>query len=85
MARKRPIKKERSEMVQRKKMVYKDEQGNTLYGFSQENLERTNRELRRTNRYLQVLTVLVLVILGIFIASLIWADLNNVITAMIYR
>ena len=85
MARKRSIKKEQAEMVQIKKPVYKDEHGNTLYGFSQENLERTNRELRRTNRYLQVLTILVLVILGVFIASLIWADMNNVITAMIYK
>ena len=68
-----------------KKLAYKDEQGNTLYGFSQENLERTNRELRRTNLYLKVLTVLVLIILGIFIASLVWADLNNVITALIYK
>ena len=65
--------------------VYRDDKGNTLYGFSQENLERTNRELRRTNNYLLTLTVLVVVILGIFAASLIWADLNNVITAMIYR
>jgi len=76
-----PVKKEQP----RHHLVYKDEQGNTLYGFSQENLERTNRELRRTNVYLQVLTVLVLILLGIFVASLIWADLNNVITAMIYR
>ena len=67
------------------KLVYRDEKGNTLYGFSQENLERTNRVLHQTNRYLQVLIVLVLVILGIFVASLVWADLNNVITAMIYR
>ena len=65
--------------------VYKDETGHVLYGFSQENLERTNKEVRKTTLYLQLLTLLVLVILGVFIASLIWADLNNVITAMIYR
>ena len=66
-------------------MTYKDEKGNVLYGFSQENLERTNREIRKTNRYLQVLTILVIVMLAVFVATLIWADLNNVITAMIYR
>ena len=66
-------------------LVYRDEKGNTLYGFSQENLERTNRELRQTNIYLKILVLMVLILLGIFAASLIWADLNNVITAMIYK
>lgn len=66
-------------------LIYKDETGNTLYGFSQENLERTNRELRQTNTYLKILVIMVLILLGIFAASLIWADLNNVITAMIYK
>jgi hypothetical protein len=70
---------------QRKHLIYNDDKGNTLYGFSQENLEKTNRELKRTNTYLMVLTILVIVMLGIFVASLIWADINNVITAMVYR
>jgi len=69
----------------KKALAYRDEKGNTLYGFSQENLERTNRELRKTNLYLQFLTALVLILLVIFPPSLIWADVNNVITAMIYR
>ena len=70
---------------QKKGMMYKDERGNVLYGFSQENLEKTNKELRRTNNFMVVLIVLVLFMLGILVASVIWADVNNVITAMIYR
>ena len=66
-------------------LVYKDEKGNTLYGFSQESLEKTNREIRRTNTYLQMLLFLVLAMLVIVVASLVWADINNVITAMIYK
>lgn len=69
----------------RKPLTYRDEKGNILYGFSQENLERTNREIRRTTRYLQLLVVLVIILLGVMVATIVWADLNNVITAMIYR
>lgn len=69
----------------KKALTYKDDKGNTLYGFSQENLEKTNKELRKTNNYLLIMTVLIVIFLGIMTASLIWADLNNVITAMIYR
>ena len=76
---------EKSKSQKKNNLMYNDEKGNTLYGFSQENLEKTNRELRKTNVYLMVLMVLVIAFLGIFVASLIWADLNNVITAMIYR
>ena len=75
----------RKKATAKKELVYRDEKGNTLYGFSQENLERTNRELRQTNNYLKILVIMVLILLGIFAASLIWADLNNVITAMIYK
>ena len=70
---------------QKKNPMYKDEKGNTLYGFSQENLEKTNREIRKTNVYLLVLTLLFIVFLAMMAASLIWADLNNVITALIYK
>ncbi len=65
-------------------MKYKDEKGNTLYGFSQENLERTNREIRRTNRYMQVLIVLLLVFIAIFVSFLVWLEVNNVITRLIF-
>ena len=66
------------------KMKYKDEKGNTLYGFSQENLEKTNREIRKTNRYMQVLIVLLLVFLVIFVSFMVWLEANNVVTRIIY-
>ncbi len=65
-------------------MKYKDEKGNTLYGFSQENLEKTNRELRKTNRYMQVMIVLLIVFLAIFVSFMIWLEMNNIVTRIIY-
>ncbi len=67
-----------------KKLMYMDKQGNNLYGFSQENLEKTNRELRQTNKYMLALIVIMLVFLAIIISSIVWVDLNNIITALIY-
>lgn len=64
--------------------MYMDKQGNNLYGFSQENLEKTNRELRQTNKYMLALIVIMLVFLAIIISSIVWVDLNNIITALIY-
>ena len=65
-------------------MKYKDDKGNVLYGFSQENLEKTNREIKRTNRYMQTLIILFVVFLAVFISLLIWLELNNVFTRIIY-
>jgi len=66
-------------------MKYKDKDGKVLYGFSQENLERTNREIRKTNLYLQIMIILVAVFLIILIASLTWLEVNNIVTRLIYN
>ena len=66
-------------------MKYKDKSGNTLYGFSQENLEKTNREIRKTNKYMQVLIILIAIFLVILIAALAWFEVNDVITRLIYK
>ncbi|MEK6861700.1 MAG: hypothetical protein AABY07_07050 [Nanoarchaeota archaeon] len=65
-------------------MKYKDDKGNVLYGFSQENLERTNKEIRRTNRYMQTLIILFIIFLAVFISFLVWLEINNVFTRLIY-
>ncbi len=65
-------------------MKYKDEKGNVLYGFSQENLQRTNDEIRKTNRYLQLVIVFILIFLAILVSFIIWLELNDVITKVIY-
>ena len=65
-------------------MKYKDKDGKVLYGFSQENLERTNREIRKTNLYLQMMIVLIAIFLIILIAALTWLEVNNVVTRLIY-
>ncbi len=65
-------------------MTYTDDKGNVLYGFSQENLERTNRELRRTNKYLTVLIILVVLFLMTVIFSVIYLDYNDIVTKLIY-
>ncbi len=66
-------------------MKYKDPKGNVLYGFSQENLERTNKELRKTNQLIQVMLIMMLVFLVITVALIFWVDFNNVITALVTR
>jgi len=66
-------------------MKYKDKDGKVLYGFSQENLERTNREIRKTNKYLQILIIFLALFLIIFIAALMWLEINDVITRLIYK
>lgn len=66
-------------------MQYKDKDGKMLYGFSQENLEKTNREIKKTNLYLQLLIVLFAVFLIILISALTWLEINNVFTRLIYK
>ena len=66
-------------------MKYKDKDGKILYGFSQENLEKTNREIRKTNKYLQILIIFLALFLIIFIAALTWLEINDVITRLIYK
>lgn len=66
-------------------MKYKDQDGKVLYGFSQENLERTNKEIRRTNKYLQLLIILVVLFLVIIVAGLFWLEINNIVTRIIYK
>lgn len=65
-------------------MQYQDPSGKVLYGFSQENLEKTNRELRKTNRLLQTLLILVILFMLVMITTLFWLDMHNVITRIIF-
>ena len=65
-------------------MQYKEKDGKVLYGFSQENLEKTNREIRRTNRYLQLLIVLVVLAIVFIVASVVWLEMNDIFTKLIY-
>ena len=65
-------------------MQYKDKDGKMLYGFSQENLERTNKEIRRTNKYLQLLIILVAMMIVLGVAAIVWVQLNDIITKLIY-
>lgn len=64
-------------------MKYKDEKGNTLYGFSQENLEKTNKEIRKTNNLMQIMIVFIGIMLAMAIGFAIWLEMNNVITKLI--
>ena len=65
-------------------MQYKDEKGNVLYGFSQESLSKTNSAISKTNKYLQLLIVLMVLFLGVFIGFLVWLEYNDVFTRLIY-
>lgn len=66
------------------KMEYKDEKGNTLYGFSQTNLEQTNAKLNNVVLGLKILIILFVIMLigiGLIIG---WISYNDVITRLIY-
>lgn len=65
-------------------MKYKDNKGNTLYGFSQENLERTNKEIRQTNKYMKIMVILFAIFLVIIVSLVLWLELNNIMTKIIY-
>ena len=65
-------------------MQYKDKDGKVLYGFSQENLEKTNREIRRTNRYMQLLIIMVALMIVFIVAGVVWLEFNDIITKLIY-
>lgn len=65
-------------------MEYKDEEGNKLYGFSQVNLEETNKQIKNTNRALQILITLFIILLIIILAFGFWLWKNDVITRIIY-
>jgi len=64
-------------------MKYKDEKGNTLYGFSQENLEKTNREIRKTNNLMQIMIIFMGIILAMAIGFAIWLEVNDIFTKLI--
>lgn len=66
-------------------MQYKEKDGKVLYGFSQENLERTNREIRRTNRYMQLLIIMVALMIVFIVAGVVWLEFNDIITKLIYN
>jgi hypothetical protein len=64
-------------------MEYKDDKGNTLYGFSQENLEQTNQTIRETNKLLQVLLILILISLLFGIGFMTWLKMNSIFDKLI--
>ena len=66
-------------------MKYKEKDGTVLYGFSQENLERTNKVIKKTNNYLLVLIVLFAIFLVILISFLAWIQMNDIVTRLIYK
>lgn len=67
-----------------KPLSYKDEKGNTLYGFSQINLEETNRKLNSLTLGVQVVIVLFFIFLVGIALFMGWIAYNDVITRMIY-
>ncbi|MBT3866152.1 hypothetical protein HOF78_03580 [Candidatus Woesearchaeota archaeon] len=64
-------------------MEYKDEKGNTLYGFSQESLEKTNKQITETNKLIQVLIILILMILLLGIGFAGWLKMNSIFDLLI--
>jgi len=71
-------------MPQKKGPTYKDRDGNTLYGFSQTSLDKTNSRLNGVIMGLKVLIFLfVLLLIGIG-AFTVWIAQNDVITRIIY-
>ncbi len=72
-------------MVWGLQMEYKDEKGNVLYGFSQESLEKTNKELRKTNRFILIMVILFILFLVVFISFLAWLEINDIISILVYK
>lgn len=67
----------------KKPLEYRDERGNTLYGFSQTNLDHTNAKLNDISLALKLLIILLIfMIVGLFIL-IEWAAYNNIITRII--
>ena len=64
-------------------MEYKDEKGNKLYGFSQENLERTNKEIRKTNQLLRVLIIFMILFVIMEIGFGTWLGAKDNFTRLI--
>ncbi len=64
-------------------MKYKDEKGNVLYGFSQENLEKTNREIRKTNNLMLILIIFICLFLALVVGFAVWLDINDIFTRVI--
>jgi len=64
-------------------MKYTDEKGNTLYGFSQESLEKTNREIRKTNNLMLILIIFICIFLAMIAGFAVWFDMHNIFTRLI--
>jgi len=62
---------------------YKDEKGNVLYGFSQESLEKTNKEIRKTNTLMLIMIIFIFIVLVMLIGMGIWIDSHDIFTRMI--
>lgn len=72
-------------MPQKKGPSYKDGDGNTLYGFSQTSLDRTNTKLNGVVMGLKILIFLFVLLLIAAGAFALWLAQNDVITRLIYR
>ena len=71
-------------MPQKKGPAYKDKEGNTLFGFSQTSLDRTNAKLNGVVMGLKILIFLFVLLLIILGATAVWIAQNDVITRLIY-
>jgi len=67
----------------KKDMEYKDKEGNTLYGFSQVHLERTNNRLNDMVLGLKLLIILFVVLLVGMAAFMGWIAYNDIVTRLI--
>ncbi|MBI2668173.1 hypothetical protein HYX17_05405 [Candidatus Woesearchaeota archaeon] len=72
-------------MPQKKGPTYKDGDGNTLFGFSQTSLDKTNAKLNGVVIGLKILIFLFVLLLIILGATAVWLAQHDVITRLIYR
>lgn len=68
-----------------KNLEYKDERGNTLYGFSQTGLDRTNAKLNDVTLALKILIILSIVFLISAVLFIGWLAYHDVLTRLIYE
>jgi len=63
---------------------YKDKDGKVLYGFSQTQLDKTEKELRQVTVSLRILIILFIILLIGITAFMFWVAKNDIITRLIY-
>tara|TARA_Y100000310_G_scaffold345665_1_gene467978 strand:+ start:33668 stop:33895 length:228 start_codon:yes stop_codon:yes gene_type:complete len=70
---------------EKKELVYKDDKGNSLYGFSQINLDRTNAKINGLILGIKVLIFLFIILLVALGTFSVWLAQNDVVTRLIYN